>query len=62
MLTIFKKAGDIIVREGAEDNDAYIICERNTYCQKRKCCDRNKKKKEVSWTNQVRKDIIKSIK
>ena len=46
----------------ATDNDAYIICERNTYCRKRKCCDRNKKKKEVSWTNQVRKDIIKSIK
>ena len=27
MLTIFKKKGDVIVREGAEDNDAYIILE-----------------------------------
>ena len=46
----------------ATDNETYIICEKNSYCKKGKCCDGNKKKKEVSWTNQIRKDIIKSAK
>ena len=46
----------------ALNNDVYIICEKNSYCSKSKCCDGNKKKKEMSWTNQVRKNIIKSIK
>ena len=36
MLTIFKKAGDVIVREGAEDNDAYIILEGEVEVTKNK--------------------------
>ena len=46
----------------ATKNDVDIICERSTSCPRTKNCDGDKKKKEISWINQVKKDIIKSTK
>ena len=46
----------------ATNNDVDIICERSTNCPRTQSCDGGKKKKEVSWINQVKKDIIKSTK